>query len=303
MKEGSMTPQILVVDDSLTIRMDLRSTLSAAGFLVTACETKALAEKVLETRAFSLIVLDVLLPDGDGIDMLKQIRANPQFARMPVILLSTETEVKDRILGMTVGADEYIGKPYDTGYLVQRVRELMNRSSDVVSVGPDSDQPGKLLAVDDSPTYLDALARVLREDGHDIILARSGEEALDLLLFERVDCVIIDLLMPGIGGMEAARRIRSNPATRMVPIMILTGRDEPRDRHIGAQIGVDEFVIKSPELWMLKVQLRGLLRRVRRAKRAREVEEAAPTSPEESSARSSARSSTSRASSPPISKS
>lgn len=298
-----MTPQILVVDDSLTIRMDLRSALSAAGFLVTACETKALAQKVLETRAFALIILDVLLPDGDGLDLLKQIRANPHFARMPVILLSTETEVKDRILAMTVGADEYIGKPYDTGYLIQRARELMNRSSSVVSLVPESDQPAKLLAVDDSPTYLDALARVLREDGHDIILARSGEEALDLLLFERVDCVIIDLLMPGIGGMEAARRIRSNPATRAVPIMILTGRDEPSDRHMGAQIGVDEFVIKSPELWMLKVQLRGLLRRARRARRAREIEEAAPTSPDESSARSSSRSPTSRASSPPISKS
>jgi DNA-binding response OmpR family regulator len=299
-----MKPQVLVIDDSLTIRMDLRSALSAAGFLVTACETKTLGEKVLETRAFALVILDVLLPDGDGIDLLKQIRANPQFARMPVILLSTETEVKDRILGMTFGADEYIGKPYDTGYLIQRARELMNRSGTKVTLAQDADQPGKLLAVDDSPTYLDALARVLREDGHDIILARSGEEALDLLLFERVDCVVMDLLMPGIGGMEAARRIRSNPATRTVPIMILTGRDEPRDRHIGAQIGVDEFVLKSPELWMFKVQLRGLLRRVRRAKRAHDAEETPPTSAEESAARSSSRSSTSRASSPPpISKS
>src|SRR5262249_50801013 len=154
----------------------------------------------------------------------------------------------------------------------------LNRSSARVLPSPDSDQPGKLLIVDDSPTYLDALARVLREDGHDIILARSGEEALDLLMFERVDCVIIDLLMPGIGGMEAARRIRNTPATRQIPLMIMTGRDDPRDRHIGAQIGVDEFVIKSPELSMLKVQLRGLLRRVRRAKRAREALEDAGAS-------------------------
>lgn len=273
-----MKPHVLVVDDSLTVRMDLRSALGDAGFLVTACETKALAQKVLETRTFSLVLLDVLLPDGDGIDLLKQIRANAQFARMPVILLSTETEVKDRILGMTVGADEYIGKPYDTSYLVQRARELVSRGSGAHAPSPDSSQPGKILAVDDSPTYLDALARVLREDAHDIILARSGEEALDLLMFERIDCVIMDLLMPGIGGMEAARRIRNNPTTRTLPIMILTGRDEPRDRRIGAEIGVDEFVIKSPELSMLKVQLRGLLRRVRRAKQARELEEMAPPS-------------------------
>lgn len=273
-----MKPQVLVVDDSLTIRMDLRAALGAAGFLVTACETRALAMKVLESRPFSLVILDVLLPDGDGIDLLRQIRNNPQLSRVPVIFLSTEAEVKDRILGLTFGADEYIGKPYDVGYLVQRAREFMSRYGSIPAPAPDSGRPGKVLAVDDSPTYLDALARVLREDGHDIILARSGEEALELLMYQSVECVIMDLLMPGMGGMEAARRIRSDPSMKTIPIMILTGRDEPRDRHIGAQIGVDEFVIKSPELSMLKVQLRGLLRRVRRTKRVREDSVPPPSS-------------------------
>lgn len=232
--------------------------------------------KVLESRPFSLVILDVLLPDGDGIDLLRQIRNNPQLSRVPVIFLSTEAEVKDRILGLTFGADEYIGKPYDVGYLVQRAREFMSRYGSIPAPAPDSGRPGKILAVDDSPTYLDALARVLREDGHDIILARSGEEALELLMYQSVECVIMDLLMPGMGGMEAARRIRSDASLKTIPIMILTGRDEPRDRHVGAQIGVDEFVIKSPELSMLKVQLRGLLRRVRRTKRAREKEDSIP---------------------------
>jgi DNA-binding response OmpR family regulator len=271
-----MKPQVLVVDDSLTIRMDLRAALGAAGFLVTACETRALAMKVLESRPFSLVILDVLLPDGDGIDLLRQIRNSPQCSRVPVIFLLTEAEVKDRILGLTFGADEYIGKPYDVGYLVQRARDFMSRYGSIPAPAPDSGRPGKILAVDDSPTYLDALARVLHEDGHDIILARSGEEALDLLMCQSVECVIMDLLMPGMGGMEAARRIRNDAAMKSIPIMILTGRDEPRDRHIGAQIGVDEFVIKSPELSMLKVQLRGLLRRVRRAKRTRDQEDSVP---------------------------
>ena len=157
-----MRHQILVVDDSLTVRMDLRAALGAAGFLVTACETMALAEKVLESRAFSLVILDVLLPDGDGIDLLREIRASEHLSQMPVILLSTEAEVKDRILGMTVGADEYVGKPYDVTYLIQRARELISRNDGDALSAPDSGRPGKILAVDDSPTYLDALGRVLR---------------------------------------------------------------------------------------------------------------------------------------------
>src|SRR5262249_39548543 len=149
-REGrSMRHQILVVDDSLTVRMDLRTALSAAGFLVTACETKALAEKVLESRAFSLVILDVLLSDGDGIALLEEIRASEHLSQMPVILLPTEAEVKDRLSGMTVGADEYVGKPYDTTYLIQRARELVSRNDDAALAAPDSSRPGRILAVDD----------------------------------------------------------------------------------------------------------------------------------------------------------
>ncbi|XXX81691.1 response regulator [Sorangium sp. So ce134] len=257
-----MKPHVLIVDDSLTIRMDLRSLLSGA-FMVTACETKALAQKVLKTRAFSLVILDVLLPDGDGLDILREIRTSEDLARMPVILLSTESEVRHRIHGLSMGADEYVGKPYDGSYLVHRATELVSERSSArrAEEGGGSAMIGKkILVVDDSPTYRASLAQLLRQDGCDVILAQSGEEALSLLSVEGVDCVIMDLLMPGMGGLEAARRIKQSIGTSHIPVVILTGHDDHATRAEGARIGVDDFVLKAPELTMLRARLRSLFR-------------------------------------------
>ena len=259
-----MRPHILVVDDSLTVRMDLRAVLSAAGFSVTACESKIAAQKALRSRSYALVILDVVLPDGSGIDLLREIRSEQASVHLPVILLSTEAEVKHRIRGLTTGADEYVGKPYDSAYLTRCARELTREHHDhpepsvsVVSHGK------KILVVDDSPTYLNTLADLLRKDGHDVVLARCGEEALELLAVEVVDGVVLDLLMPGIGGLETCRRIRSDEALQHIPVMMLTGRDDAEARKAGLLAGVDEFVIKSPELEVLRVRLRNLLRKKR----------------------------------------
>jgi DNA-binding response OmpR family regulator len=259
-----MKPHILVVDDSLTVRMDLRAVLTAAGFAVTACESKAAAQKALHAKSFALVVIDVMLPDGSGIDLLREIRSEPASVHVPVILLSTEAEVRHRIRGLTTGADEYVGKPYDSAYITKCARELIRAQEAPSSLSGSSSFGGKkILIVDDSPTYLESLAQLLRQDGHDVVLARSGEEALELLAVELVDAVILDLLMPGIGGVETCRRIRKDLAWRHIPVMMLTGRDDEEARREGLLAGVDEFVVKSPELELLRVRLRSLLRKKR----------------------------------------
>src|SRR2546426_919307 len=82
----------------------------------------AMAREAIQKTTFSLILLDVLLPDGDGVEFLGEIKKSPSTASVPVMLLSTEAEVSDRIRGLKTGADEYIGKPYDAAYVVSRSR-------------------------------------------------------------------------------------------------------------------------------------------------------------------------------------
>src|SRR5207253_1842209 len=95
---------ILIVDDSLTVRMDLAEAFEAAGFDAVPCASLAEARTALTTGEVRLLVLDVLLPDGDGVDFLRELRSGDRSS-LPVLMLSTEAEVKDRIRGITTGAD------------------------------------------------------------------------------------------------------------------------------------------------------------------------------------------------------
>ena len=122
--------------------------------------------------------------------------------------------------------------------------------------------PHKILAVDDSLTYLHELADALRGEGYDVVLARSGEEALELLAVQPVDCILLDLLMPGIGGKETCRRIKAAPGRARHPA-------DPADRASrtasamldGLGAGADDYISKSSEFEVLKARVRAQIRR------------------------------------------
>ena len=386
-----MRQRALVVDDSLTVRMDIGEALELAGFETVLCADLRSAREELARELSVLIVLDIMLPDGDGLEFLKELKSAPATARIPVLLLSTEAEVKNRVRGMGAGADEYLGKPYDLGQVVARARALVYASKDrrpgprrrvlviddsatfrnelkqslqgadyevqeaatgeeglalaaafrpdavvvdgmlpgidgatvvrrlksdtalrstpclllTAAEGADDELrsleagadayvrksedlgvilvrlaallrgasatggdtspsllgPKRLLAVDDSLTYLNALGSQLRQEGYDVVLAKSGEEALELLAAQPVDCILLDLLMPGLSGQETCRRIKQSPEWRAIPLVMLTARDD-RDAMIeGINAGADDYIAKSADFDVLKARLRAQLRR------------------------------------------
>ena len=117
---------ILIVDDSLTVRMELAEALDRAGFHTIQCATIADARIALRSHPIALAILDIQLPDGDGIDLLVQIRKDFTLGVLPVLLLSTEAEVRDRIRGLRGGANDFVGKPYDTYHVIARVGQLVS---------------------------------------------------------------------------------------------------------------------------------------------------------------------------------
>jgi PAS domain S-box-containing protein len=245
--------------------MDISEALQSAGFETVLCADLRSAREALAREGAVLVVLDVLLPDGDGLDFLSELRSSPATAQIPVLLLSTEAEVKFRFPGVGAGAEEYIGKPYDLGQVVARARTLTqaDASGGVASGGETSPPlrgPKRLLAVDDSITYLQELGSQLRQEGYDVVLATSGEEALELLAARPVDCILLDLIMPGLSGQDTCRRIKLQAEWRYVPLIMLTARDD-RDAMIeGFDAGADDYVAKSADFDVLKTRLRAQLR-------------------------------------------
>jgi PAS domain S-box-containing protein len=257
-----MKPRVLIVDDSLTVRMDIGEVLQSAGFDTVLCADLRSAREALALEGSVLIVLDILLPDGDGLDFLEELRSSPATVQIPVLLLSTEADAKNSVRGMGAGADEYIGKPYDLGSLVARARALTRGA--IATGGETSSSllgPKRLLAVDDSITYLQELASQLRREGYHVVMASSGEEALELLAAQPVDGILLDLVMPGLSGQDTCKRIKQRDEWRDIPLIMLTARDD-RDAMIeGINAGADDYIAKSADFDVLKARLRAQLRR------------------------------------------
>ncbi|MFL5344984.1 MAG: response regulator, partial [Hyalangium sp.] len=259
-----MKPKVLIVDDSATVRADLRGVLSAAGFSTLVCGGVGGARKALSEEKFDLLILDVILQDGDGVDLLIQLRGEERTAHLPVILLSTEDAVQSRLRGLAQGADDYVGKPYDAAYVVKRARELTQaplRQADAEPKLVAAARRRRVLVVDDSPTFLHAVVEELRKDGHDLIAAATAEEALPLLKAQAMDCILMDLVLPGMDGIAAARLIRADPKMATVPLLMFTARFESQKMAEALSAGVDAFCPKASDLALLRAQVRNLLRR------------------------------------------
>ncbi len=117
----------------------------------------------------------------------------------------------------------------------------------------------QILVVDDEPAVRRALERALRLDKYEVELAEDGEDALDRLAERPVDAVVLDVMMPGVDGLEVCRRMRA--AGDKTPVLMLTARDAIDDRVLGLDVGADDYLVKPFALRELQARLRALLRR------------------------------------------
>jgi DNA-binding response OmpR family regulator len=121
-------PQILVVDDDLEIRKLLARYMKEQGFRVQLASRCAEVRERVATNQIDLIVLDVMLPDGSGLDLCRDLRS--KRSNVPIILLTALKEDVDRIIGLEFGADDYLGKPFNPRELVARIRAVLRRGPD-----------------------------------------------------------------------------------------------------------------------------------------------------------------------------
>ena len=146
-----------------------------------------------------------------------------------------------------------------------RVRFLLRKSSEPSSIlNPQESffRRARLLAIDDSPTYLERLAETLNGEGYDVTKIAGGKEGLACIAKQPFDCVIVDLIMPEMDGIEVCRRIRETKRLAApAMIIMLTSSETKEDMTRGLEAGADDFVAKSSDMTVLKARIRALLRR------------------------------------------
>ena len=156
--------RILLIEDEESITEPLAAALERDGFDVVLAASAAAGLEAFRTRSPDLVLLDVMLPDGDGRDVLREIRA---ASRVPVVMLTARGEEMDRVLGLELGADDYVTKPFSGAELAARIRAVLRRTA---AAAPDDDTT--VLEVGDVRVDLDRQ------------LAMRGGETLDLTVKE-----------------------------------------------------------------------------------------------------------------------
>jgi two-component system, OmpR family, response regulator MprA len=161
---------VLVVDDDRAIRESLERALGLEGYRVLTASDGALALELVEAQAPDVIVLDLMMPNIDGLTVCRRLRARRD--RTPILMLTARTETSDRVSGLDAGADDYLPKPFDLDELLARLRALLRR------VRVDGD--GSMLQVGD--LVVDSAGRRASRGGREIELTKTEFDLLELLV-------------------------------------------------------------------------------------------------------------------------
>ena len=210
-----MSKSILLVDDDQDIRELLDAYLSRCGFQVRAVADGQAFRQALDAECSDLVILDVMLPDEDGFSLCRWVRQHPRQAQVPIIMLTASSDEADRVIGLELGADDYLGKPFSPRELQARIKALLRRAA---FQAPG----GEVLAFDD--WRLDTIShRLFHRDGEEVIL--SGADFALLKLFLDHPQQILDRDTIG----NATRGREPMPLDRIVDMAVSRLRQRLRD--------------------------------------------------------------------------
>jgi DNA-binding response OmpR family regulator len=181
-------PRILVVDDEPAITEFIRIGLSREGFEVETAPDGRAALAAVDRFAPDVVVLDVMMPRMDGIALTRELAGDP---RRGLVILSARDDTQDRILGLDLGADDYLGKPFEFGELLARVRSVLRRRQ------PDQ---GALLRA--GPLELDRSTRRVCRDGQEVELSAKEFDLLAYLMEHRGEALNRDRLLNAVWGVS-----------------------------------------------------------------------------------------------------
>jgi CheY-like chemotaxis protein len=213
--DDGQRPLALVVEDSPQAGELLRMYIESAGYRVEIARNGLDAVDMAKRLHPSVITLDLLLPMKDGWQVMKDLKRHPLCKHIPVIIVSI---IDEKNLGFSLGAVDYFVKPVNREDLVAALDKVHLVSR------PDG-RPATVLVIDDDRAATDLVQVILQNEGYQVLKAFHGRDGVEVAAREHPDLIILDLIMPETSGFNVAYQLKQIPATRSIPIIILTSMD------------------------------------------------------------------------------
>lgn len=211
--------------------------------IIKSCTLHADAEKP------DLILLDVNMPTVNGFEVLKKLKSTAATQNIPVIMLTRRDEDDSVINAISFGAVDYVTKPFEMPDLIARITEqLVSRKN-------------KVLVADDDELIRELLSHRFHRIGTSVITAKSGPEALQRIQAERPDAVVLDIMMPGMSGINVLKKMKEDEILRKIPVILLTAKTQQENILLGLESGAHDYVTKPFDTDEVVARVNGIIQR------------------------------------------
>jgi two-component system cell cycle response regulator len=236
-------------------------------------------EKAIKTSP-DLILLDIIMPDLNGYEVAKRLRNESRTAHIPIILITALNSSEDKIKGFEAGADDFLNKPINTIELLSRVKSMLQlrhyqkqllmlkqyernfafSENQKGSIEPEKDLSRVLLVKYDEKD-IKLIKNYLHGQPYHVMLAGNENEVLNLAITEKVDLILLDIMMLDVDGFKICERLKEMDENRNIQIMFITNLLESKDKINVFESGADDFLIKPINKGELLARIRVLFRK------------------------------------------
>ena len=246
--------KVLIIDDDRYILDAMSSMLKLNGFLpYTAASGRDGLKKARETKP-DVILLDVWLPDIDGLSVCRSLKESPETDKIPVILV-TGDETLEGEKGFAGTGHERLVKPIDPGQLVSAIMKLVNKEQAPAVL--DSEERRRILIVDDDRQICEMLKNALVRKGYNSDALYDGNNILDFVKRTRPDMIFLDFSFPvGPNGIEICRVLKTNPGTKAIPVIMMTANEDVQSVDKCFELGADDYIFKPFSLVDLLLRIK-----------------------------------------------
>ena len=220
---------ILVVDDNPTLLVSLGDFLRAEGYEVSAVESGPRALDLLRARKVDLLLLDVSMPDMSGLHLLREIRATPLLADLPVLVFTCRTEMRSFFQGIHI--EGFLSKAEPTERLLAEIGRILSMKSKEAVSAPQTPLLSVLLGEDDHNTATEICA-VLESSQCRVQVVRTGAEVLEKAIVTKPHAVLIGSMLGNVPTNTVVSILTKTPGTRAIPVLVYTRNGQPVPTHL-----------------------------------------------------------------------
>jgi two-component system cell cycle response regulator len=271
-------PKVLIVDDEPNnVKLMSAMLYKEPVDIITANNGKTALEIVNNTN-IDLILLDIMMPEMDGYQVTQLIRENKKTKNIPIILVTALHGSEDKKRGLDVGADEFITKPVNKIEIIARIRSMLklNQYREQMIVRKKSEEPFTIpllnpvsarntsqcvLLVEDDIKDSKLIQQLVFNEPYRLKIVTTGEEAIELAQHEKIDLILLDIILPKMDGYQVCQYLKNNTSTCDIQIVMISCLADLESKLKGVEEGVDDFLVKPIDSRQLRSRINALLKK------------------------------------------